>query len=137
MRFKSTTFFICIAICATLSLLAGEKAPDSYVKLMKSAGATAGSLRKDSEAKDYSGVAKDAATFRSIYADAKTFWDARNIETASSALSAGAKAAADLQAAAEGKNDEGITAASQALMRSCGACHSTHREKVADGYEIK
>jgi cytochrome c556 len=104
---------------------------------MKSAGATAGSLRKDSEAKDYSGVAKDAAAFRSIYADAKAFWDARNVETASSALSAGAKAASDLEAAAEGKNDEGIAAASQALMRSCGACHSAHREKVADGYEIK
>jgi len=134
MRFK---FLISASITVALCLLAGEKPPEAYQKLMKTAGATAGSLRKDSEAKDYSAIAKDAAAFRSIYADAKTFWDPRNAETASSALSAGSKGAADLEAAANAKNDEGIASASQAVMKSCGACHSAHREKVADGFEIK
>lgn len=122
---------------AALTLLAGEKAPDSYVKLMKDAGATAGSLRKNTEAKDYSAIAKDAAKFQSIYADAKTFWEPRKAEAASSALGAGAKAAADLAAAAGAKSDDGIASASQALMKSCGTCHTAHREKVADGFEIK
>ena len=41
------------------------------------------SLRKDSTTKDYAGVAKDAEKFGSVYAEAKTFWDARHDETAS------------------------------------------------------
>jgi hypothetical protein len=133
MRFKS--FMTLIGV--TLALVAGEKAPESYVKLMKDAGATAQGLRKDNDAKDYSGVAKDAAKFRSIFAESKAFWDPRHDETASSALSAGEKAAVDLEAAANEKNDVGMASASQALMRSCGTCHTAHREKVAEGFEIK
>ncbi len=136
MRFKSA-ILTCAALGVALSLWAAEKAPESYVKLMKEAGATAGSLRKDSTAKDYAGVAKDAEKFGSVYAEAKTFWDARHDETASGALSAGAKAAEELKVAADGKNDEGIASASQALMKTCGGCHAAHREKVAEGFEIK
>jgi cytochrome c556 len=134
---SSAVLLACAAAGVTLSLLAAEKAPESYAKLMKEAGATAGSLRKDSTAKDYSGVSSDAEKFHSIYAEAKTFWDARHDETASSALSAGAKAAEELQAGAQSKNDESIASASQALMKTCATCHGAHREKVGDGFEIK
>ena len=50
----------------------------------------------------------------------------------------GAKGAADLEAAAKAKNEDGVAAAQKAVGSTCAACHMAHRERLQDGtFEIK
>jgi len=119
-------------------VMAGEKAPDSYVKNMKDTNAAAQSLRKTVEAKDYEAVAKDAATLKTLFSNTEEFWTKRNAEDAVTTAKAGIKAATDLEAAAKAKNEAGVADAAKALQGTCKTCHDAHRERLPDGTsEIK
>jgi hypothetical protein len=119
-------------------VMAGEKAPDSYVKNMKDTNAAAQSLRKSVEAKDYEAVSKDAATLKTLFGSTEEFWTKRNAEDAVAAAKAGVKAATDLETAAKAKNEAGVADAAKTLQGTCKTCHDAHRERLPDGTsEIK
>ena len=121
-----------------LTVLANEKPPEVYSKAMKDINAANLGLRAAVTAKDYDGVARQAAAFKAGFGVAEQFWTAKRTDDAIAAARAGAKAATDLQAAAVAKNDEGIAAAQRALGSTCMGCHSAHRERLPDGtFEIK
>ena len=121
-----------------LAVLSAEKAPDSYSVVMKELGATAASLRKNVTAKDYDGLAKDAATLQKDFEAAAKFWGDRKVDDALTLSKNGSKAAADLAAAVTAKDDAKIAAASTAVTSTCAACHMAHRIRNEDGtYEIK
>ena len=126
------------AVIFGVAVMAGEKAPDSYVKNMKDTNAAAQSLRKNVEAKDYEGVSKDAATLKTLFGNTEEFWTKRNADDAVAAAKAGEKAAADLETAAKAKNEAGVAEASKTLQGACKTCHDAHRERLPDGTsEIK
>ena len=117
---------------------AREKAPEEYMKAMKDINAANGALRKDVMAKDYDAIAKDAAALKAPLEAGAKFWAAKKVDDATKWANDDLKAAADLEAAAKAKNDDGIAAASKAIGGSCTTCHTAHRTKNADGtYEIK
>ena len=121
-----------------VALMAGEKAPDEYVKNMKDTNAAAQSLRKSVEAKDYEAVAKDAATLKTLFGNTEEFWTKRNAEDAVTVAKAGVKAATELETAAKAKNEAGVADASKTLQATCKTCHDAHRERLPDGTsEIK
>jgi cytochrome c556 len=129
---------LAIAGLGVVTLLAAEKPPETYVKLMKDTNAAAQALRGHVQAKDYDAIASDAASLRKLFADAETFWTARKADDAVGFAKTGAKAAADLEAAAKTKNDDAVATAARAVNGTCMGCHTAHRERLPDGSsEIK
>ena len=115
-----------------------EVPPESYVKTMKDIGAAQAALRTHTTAKDYDSIAADAVAFKTLLGATGAFWQPRNAADAMGFVSAGTKATEDLVAAAKGKNDEGIAAASRALGGNCQGCHAAHRDRQPDGsYTIR
>lgn len=141
MRGKSGVVAVCAAVVFGLTLVADEKAPESYSTAMKSAGATAAPLRMKLMAtpKDFDSIAKDAATFKGIFATALDYWTQKRVDDAIGFAKAAATAAADLETAAKAKNEEGVTAAGGKVTGACATCHMAHRSaRLPDGtYEIK
>ena len=138
MRAKTGRLIVCAAAAWGLSVLASEKPPESYVKNMKETNAAAQELRKNLDANDYEGVAKNAAALKTLFATTQSFWEERKMEDAVGFAKSGAKAAADLEAAAKGRNDEDVASISKALLGTCKTCHDVHRERLPDGTsEIK
>jgi cytochrome c556 len=138
MRGRSGWLALGAAAILGVAVMAGEKAPDTYVKNMKETNAAAQSLRKDVEAKNYEAVAKDAATLKTLFSSTEEFWAKRNADDAIAAAKAGSKAAGDLETAAKAKNDAGVADAAKAVQATCKTCHDAHRERLPDGTsEIK
>jgi hypothetical protein len=121
-----------------LAVLASEKPPESYVKNMKDTNAANNSLRKNVEAKDYDGVAKDASTLQGLFSTTEEFWTKRNVDDAVAAAKSAVKAATDLETAAKAKDSAAVADAAKAVNGSCKTCHDAHRERLPDGTsEIK
>jgi cytochrome c556 len=136
--------FVCALAVASaglitgVSLRAGEKPPESYVKMMKDTNAAAQALRGHVEAKDYDAIATDAMTLKKLFADTEAFWAPRKTDDAIGFSKTGAKAAADLETAAKARNEDGVTTAAKAVTATCTGCHAAHRERLPDGSsEIK
>jgi len=121
-----------------LTVIASEKAPESYVKNMKDTNAEAAELRKSVEVKNYDAAAQHAATLKTLFANTLSFWENRKTDDAVGFAKAGIKAATDLEAAAKAKNEEDVTTSAKALTATCKSCHDAHRERLPDGSsEIK
>ena len=121
-----------------LTVVANEKPSTEFQNIMKSNGATNGSLLMHIMAKDYDGVAADAATLKGNFAQADAFWTAKKVDDTITFSKAGSKAAADLETAAKAKNDDGIAAAQKSVAATCGGCHMAHRDQLPDkSFEIK
>jgi len=138
MRGKARWLVLGAAVGFGITVLAGEKPPDSYVKNMKDTNAASSSLRKNVEAKDYEAVAKDAATLKTLFGNTEAFWTERKADDAVKVAKEGAKAAGELETAAKAKNEEGVAAAAKTVSGTCKTCHDAHRERLPDGSsEIK
>ena len=134
--YVSTT--LAVAALGVVTLLGAEKPPESYVTLMKDTNTAAQALRGHVQAKDYDGIAADAAALKKLFAGTEAFWTSRKADDAIGFSKAGAKASADLEAAAKAKNDDGIATAARAVNGTCMGCHTAHRERLPDGSsEIK
>ena len=126
------------AAVGVATMLAAERPPESYVKLMKDTNTAAQGLRGHVQAKDYDGIAADAVALKKLFADTEAFWTLRKADDAIGFAKAGAKAAADLETAARAKNDDNIATAARAVNGTCMGCHTAHRERLPDGSsEIK
>ena len=69
---------------------------------------------------------------------AQAYWNGRGANDATSQANAALKAVNDLDNAARAKNDQSLLDAQAAMGRTCGACHTPHRERMPDGhFEIK
>ena len=104
---------------------------------MKSIAATNASLRKNVEGKMGAESAADAKKLAEIFGQVKAHFDAKQSHAASMAADAQAAFAKVAEVAATG-NMEGTAEALKTAGGTCGACHTAHREKAADGsYTIK
>jgi cytochrome c556 len=126
------------AIACGVTLIAGEKPPESYVKNMKETNAAAQELRKNLDAKNYDAIAKNAATLKTLFENTQSFWESRKMDDAVELAKNGGKAAGELETAAKSKNDDAVQAAAKTLNGTCKTCHDAHRERLPDGTsEIK
>ena len=138
MRGKAKWLALGAIVTCGLTIFAGEKPPESYVKNMKDTNAAAQELRKNLDAKNYEAIAKNAATLKTLFANTLSFWEDRKMEDAVGVAKSGAKAAADLETAAKDKNDDTVASAGKILLGTCKTCHDVHRERLPDGTsEIK
>ena len=108
-----------------------------YQGWMKSVGATAGSLRKNLEAKNGDAASADAKKLQEIFGHVHGYWLKKNVDDATKfAADAGEGFGAVADQAAAGKFDE-ASATLKTTSANCGGCHAAHREKTADGFKIK
>ena len=123
----------------TVSLvMANEKPTAALQDAMKSNGATIQKLGKDVDAKNFDAIADDAATFKKNFGGSVGgYFTTMKMDDALSKCKAAYGAANDLEKAAKAKDEMAVGDARKALGGACGSCHMAHREKVADGFEIK
>ena len=92
------------------------------------------SLRAHMKAKDYRGIAADAATLRANFVRVQAYWAERKTADAIEFSKAGIKAATDLEAAAKAQDDAHVSASATAVAATCRGCHQAHRAvQLADG----
>ena len=138
MHGRSRLLAVVGAVIVGLTVMANEKPSPEYQTAMKNLGAANAGLRGDITNKDYAAIEKHAATFKASFTVANQFWTAKKTDDAIKLTQDGLKGAADLDAAAKAKNDDGITAARGVIGATCRGCHMVHREQLPDmTYEIK
>ena len=130
-----------ITFALTLVLSAGLFAQDDETQFkdwMKTTGATAGSLRKNLEAKNAEGAAADAKKLQEVFTQVHDFWNKKKIENATKFSSTAQEGFREVgQLASAGKFEE-AAATLKTTMGTCGGCHNAYREKAADGsWKIK
>jgi cytochrome c556 len=119
-----------------VSVVAQEDA--EYQGWMKSIGATAGSLRKNLEAKNTEAAAADAKKLQEIFGHVHSYWSDKHVDDATRfAMDAGKGFGEVAEEAAAGKFED-AAATLKTTSANCGGCHTAHREKSADGtFKIK
>ena len=132
MRGKFKTVAVCAAAIVGFTVMASEKPPAEYQTAMKNNGAANMALRGNIAAKDYAAIEENAATFKASFTVANAFWTAKKADDAIKLTNDGLKGAADLDAAAKAKNDEGIAAARGTIGATCRGCHMVHRATMPD-----
>jgi cytochrome c556 len=127
-----------MAVVLGLSIVAANEKPSpEYVAAMKGINMANGQLRQHLAAKDFDAIAADAAALKPHVKVAGDYWTSKKVEDAMKMSSDLSKAVDDLETAAKAKNEDAVMAAAKGVTGSCLGCHSAHREKTADGYEIK
>ena len=132
MRGKLKAAAICAAVIVGFTAMANEKPSPEYQTAMKNLGTANGALRGNITAKDYPAIEANAATFKASFTVAEAFWTGKKTDDAIALAKTGLKGAADLDAAAKAKNDEGIAAARGTIGATCRGCHMVHRDQLPD-----
>jgi cytochrome c556 len=140
---------VAVAVCATvltgLIVNANEKPSEAFQQTMKDVGAANAKLRadvtqieKDGSYPDWTLIDGDVTKLRSSFTAVLEFWQAKKVEDAIAKTQAVLKNVDELETARKDKNYDGIATAAAEIGKSCGGCHTAHREKLPDGsYEIK
>ena len=114
------------------------KTDEEYDKLMKSVGATVGSMRKNMEGQLADAVLADAKKMATLQKDNAAFWTSRKVIEAAEWATAAANHAGEVEKAVAAKNMAGAGEHMKLLMGTCAQCHTKYRDKAADGtYIIK
>lgn len=128
----------CVLVASmAVAVRAAEKPPADYQKAMKDLGAAMGALSKPGAAEDFALGKQQAQASKDAFAVTLKYWNAKGAADAIKLAETGGKAAADLYVSADLSSTEGIQAAMKDMGATCAACHTAHREKTADGFEIK
>ncbi|MDO8793781.1 MAG: hypothetical protein Q7J25_04085 [Vicinamibacterales bacterium] len=128
----------CVLVASmAVAVRAAEKPPADFQKAMKDLGAAMGTLSKPGAAEDFTLSKKEAQASKDAFAVVLKYWNTKGAADAIRLSDTGAKAAADMYVSADLSSTEGIQAAMKDMGATCAACHTAHREKTADGFEIK
>jgi cytochrome c556 len=136
---RSTLVGVIAVAALAVGIAANEKPTPAFQQAMKDNSAAMAKITKDAEAKDYDAIAASAAALKKNLTGpiAKHFTDAK-MEDALKLCNASLQAADNLEKAAKAKDEAALTDARKAMQATCGACHTAHRERLADGsFEIK
>lgn len=127
-------------LAISLTVVPAAQAPaneEEFDKLMKSVGATVGSLRKNMEGQMASAVSADAKKIAELQKNNAAFWTARQATDAVEWATAAMNHAAEIDKAAAANNMAGAAEQMKMMMGSCQQCHAKYREKGADGFVMK
>ncbi len=127
---KNAVLLAACFLCLAVTVSAQNKA--EYQNWMQTIRAAGRSLNENLEAKSGDAAAADAKKLQEVFSQVLAFWAKNNI---SDAMKFAMDAQSGFQEVAElasaGKFDEATEAVGKA--RTCGGCHSAHRERAEDG----
>ena len=111
---------------------------EDFSKVMKSVGATSGSLRKNIEGQAADGIVADAKKMTDLMKINMTFWNEQRNKEAADWAKGAMEAAAAIDTAVAAKDMAAVAASAKVLGSSCQTCHMKYRDRAADGtYSIK
>lgn len=143
MRFVRIVTAVAMAwlLAAAFSATSMAQTPASeeeFDKLMKSVGATNGSLRKNVEAQATDAIVADAKKMAGLMKDNQAFWTARQNHEAADWAKGAMEAAMAIEKAAAAKDATAMATAAKTLGSACATCHGKNRDKSPEGnYIIK
>lgn len=130
--------FVVLIFAAFTTFAALPQDEQAHAEWMKTAMATAGSLRKNIADKAAEQVVTDAERMEDIFKKSEEFWAKRKTEDAIKWSKESQAAAKEIAAAAKSSDFDKAAAGMKTLMGNCAACHAVHREKLPEGgYKIK
>jgi cytochrome c556 len=122
-----------------VGLFGQEKTPEeeAYQKLMQTAAATVGEIKKNIEG-DLAAVAASAKKLNETFDEVQSFWINRDLEEPEQWAGDVMDAADALAEAASAGDKAGAQAAFKNVTGVCAQCHNTYREKDPNGaYRIR
>ncbi len=128
----------CLLVASMIAAVrAAEKPSAEYQQAMKDLAGAMGALGKPGASEDFELAKKQGEAAKNAFAVTLRYWTAKGVPDAMKLSDAGVKAVADLLVSANLSSAEGIQAAMKDMGGTCQACHQAHREKTAEGFEIK
>jgi len=105
---------------------------------MKDVAATFPNLKKNLDANNGAAAAEDAAKLQKFFSETEAFWAPLNTQDAVRLSKKAQEVAASISTAAKANDMKTATAAYATLQRTCGSCHTAHRDEITGGgYTIK
>jgi mono/diheme cytochrome c family protein len=109
-----------------------------YKTWMQTAGATAGSLHKNLDAKNAEAAAADAKKLQEIFSHVHEYWMKKDVADAMKFAMNASEGFGSVAADASASKFEEASATLKATSANCGGCHTVHREKLPEGgFKIK
>lgn len=138
MNLMKLSLVLLLAVGAAFAAAPLAQEEQEHPGWMKTAQATAGSLRKNIEAKAAEDIAKNATTMGEVFKKCEGFWTKRKTDDAIKWSQQAQAAAKEIGDAAKAGDMDKAQASLKSLMSNCAACHSAHRERLPEGgYKIK
>src|SRR5262249_51139809 len=106
---------------------------EAYSKVMKQVGPAFTTLRQAATSSNGGDAAAQAASLKTLFADAVPFWKAQGRADALQWVEDARKAAAAIETAAGAANWDQVKADVPKLQQICGSCHTAYRERLDDG----
>jgi mono/diheme cytochrome c family protein len=109
-----------------------------YKTWMQTAGATAGSLHKNLDAKNAEAAAADAKKLQEIFSHVHEYWMKKDVADAMKFAMNASEGFGIVAADASASKFDEASATLKATSANCGGCHTVHREKLPEGgFKIK
>jgi cytochrome c556 len=124
--------FMTAALAAVLFVPAARAQKLPYDQLMKAIQTTFASLGKNLDASAAPAVSTDAAKLEGLFGDVESFWIPFKTKDALDAAKAAREGSAAVAAAAKENDLVKAKTAYTAIGRTCGTCHSSHRDQMPD-----
>ena len=134
MRKLQTVAILATAFVAGVLLAQGD---GEYQSWMKMVAASNGSLQKNLQAKNASGVESDAKSLESTFKQVESFWEKKGASDAVNFAKQAQTAAAAIAKDAASNNMDQAGSDAKMLAATCGGCHMAHRQKGENGFTIK
>ncbi len=132
---RTLLLFACMSALGLTALAQDDAAYQSW---MKTVGSTGGSLRKNLEAKNGDGAAADAKKLQEVFGQVHDYWHKKGSDDAMKFAMTAQEAYGEVATNAAASKFDDASASLKKASATCGGCHSTHREKAADGsWKIK
>jgi cytochrome c556 len=130
--------FIAIAMALVVGTTALAQQHRAYNEIMKDVAATFPSLKKNLDANNAAAAVEDAAKLQKFFSETEGFWTPLNTQDAVRFSKRAQQAAEAIGTAAKANDMKTATASYATLQRTCGGCHTAHREELTGGgYTIK
>ena len=125
------------AVVAGATAFAQQQQHRLYNEIMKDVGATFPNLKKNLDANNGAAAAEDAAKLERFFSETEAFWTPLNTQDAVGFAKRARETAAAIGTAAKANDMKTALASYAVLQRSCGNCHTAHREQTGEGFGIK
>jgi hypothetical protein len=129
---------VIVALVASATAFAQQQPHRLYNAIMKDVAATFPSLKKNLDANNGAAAAEDAEKLQKFFGETEAFWTPLNTQDAVRLSKKAQEVAGAISTAAKANDMKTANASYATLQRTCGGCHSAHREEITGGgYTIK
>ena len=137
MNRKSFLLAIVIAAVVAGATAFAQQQHRAYNLIMKDVAPTFANLKKNLDAMDGAAAAQDAATLQGLFSEVEGFWAPLDTQDAVGFAKKAQEAATAVGTASKANDMKAALVSYAAVQRTCGSCHTAHRDQTQAGFSIK